>query len=784
LQIAEYPPTSASSVASTASVQAGPGATRTVLTVWAEPCLGAGFELFLKCGNTRETHEALIGREIPMSTARLPGSALNSKGQHPAHAVQFYSDDAFLVDELRQFIGTALAQGSSAVVIATEAHNDVLAGKLRGRGVDLSAAIAEGRYLCFDASELLARFMVKGQIDALRFSDILGSIIARASAVSRSENRGVVAFGEMVALLWAEGKTEAAIQLEKLWNGLAISYSFSLRCAYPMQGFCHKQDADALVRICAEHSQVIPESGHVGLVSENERLPEIVPRGQTEQVVQSEMEWRHQEERFKLLVESVQDYAIFMLNPQGRVTSWNPGAERIKGYTSSEILGKHFSCFYPKEDVESKKPQRLLEIAIWDGRSQDEGWRIRKNGERFWAHVVLSAIRSRTGTLLGFGKITRDLTEQRRAAAAVRRQQERFQLFVQAVEDYALFMLDPDGNIMTWNTGAERIKGYKASEIIGQHFSCFYPEEDLKAGKPARELELAARDGRFEDEGWRLRKDGTKFWANVIITAVRDSAGNLTGYGKVTRDITERMQAQRSLEESQQRLHSSERSLRELSLHLLRTQDEERRRIGREIHDSLGQYLSVLKMKLDSITSASEALQEAAECASLVEECLKEVRTISYLLYPPMLEEMGLKSAIPWYLEGFSKRSGIETTLAIPEAMGRLTRDAELVLFRVLQECLTNVQRHSGSATADIRISCADNQVTLQVTDRGKGLGAGILEQGGQDWMGSLGVGLRGMSERLRQLGGALAISSSRSGTEVRASVPLQELQPTTTASV
>jgi signal transduction histidine kinase len=244
------------------------------------------------------------------------------------------------------------------------------------------------------------------------------------------------------------------------------------------------------------------------------------------------------------------------------------------------------------------------------------------------------------------------------------------------------------------------------------------------------------------------------------------------------------MRAQRSLEESKQKLQASEKSLRQLSLHLLRTQDEERRRIGREIHDSLGQYLAVLKMKLDSMSFSLATTEETAECADLVEECVKEVRTISYLLYPPMLEEMGLKSAILWYLDGFSKRSGIETTFDAPEDFARLSRDTELVLFRVLQESLTNVQRHSGSATADIFISLTDDAVILQVADRGKGVPRAILEQGSQDWMGSLGVGLRGMSERLRQLGGALDVSSDESGTQVRATVPLREVPLATTTTV
>src|SRR5437588_5516888 len=344
---------------------------------------------------------------------------------------------------------------------------------------------------------------------------------------------------------------------------------------------------------------------------------------------------------------------------------------------------------------------------------------------------------------------------------ALHRSEQRFQLLVEAVRDYAIFMLDPEGHVATWNRGAERIKGYKASDIIGSHFSCFYPEEDLRNGKPQWELTVAAKDGRFEDEGWRVRKDGSRFWANVIITAVREPSGKLVGFGKVTRDFTERVKAQQALEreiverqEAQERLHDSEKSLRDLSVHLLRTQDEERRRIGRDLHDSLGQYLAVLKMKLDTLASGSREVpaQELGQCISLVEDSIREVRTISHLLYPPMLEETGLTAAIPWFLDGFSTRSGIKTTFEVAADFGRLPREVELAMFRVLQESLTNVHRHSGSQIAHVRLLSKDGRSTLEVADEGKGVPAGILKATDQDWTKALGVGLRGMSERMRQL--------------------------------
>jgi PAS domain S-box-containing protein len=253
----------------------------------------------------------------------------------------------------------------------------------------------------------------------------------------------------------------------------------------------------------------------------------------------------------RLLVESVQDYAIFALDSSGRILSWNPGAQRLKGYQTEEILGRHFSIFYQPEDVAAGKPQRELEIATRDGRVDDEGWRVRKDGSLFWAHVVITALRGDKGELVGFAKVTRDLTERRAADEALRRSEERFRLLVQNVKDYGIFMLDPQGVITSWNDGAERIKGYRADEIIGRHFSVFYTPEDIAAGKPAWELEVVAKEGRFEDEGWRVRKDGSLFWANVVITTLRREDGELLGFAKVTRDLTERRLAdERALEDA------------------------------------------------------------------------------------------------------------------------------------------------------------------------------------------------------------------------------------------
>jgi PAS domain S-box-containing protein len=568
------------------------------------------------------------------------------------HTVQFYGEDELLLDEVSRFIGTALGSGDAAIVIATTSHREGLTRRLTARGLDVAKVAGQERYIPLDATETLSKITVDGLPDWSLFANLIGGHIERARAAATERRQSPVAiFGEIVALLWADGNTKAVLRLEQLWNELAKTHDFSLRCAYPIGSFYQEAHGESFIKICAEHSLVIPGENYTRLTGEEQRLRSIAYLQQRAQALETEMALRQSEARFRFLVEAVQDYAISMLDPEGRIVSWN--------------------------------------------------------------------------------------------------------------------------------TGAERIKGYRTSEIIGKHFSCFYPEEDIRSGKPQRQLEIALREGRFEDEGWRLRKDGSRFWANVIITPFKDDAGNLIGFSKVTRDFTERMLAQKALQESQRKLQDSEKSLRELSLHLLRTQDEERRRIGRELHDSLGQNLALLNISLGSLKSRArpekidEVRQGLAECANLAEESVKEVRTISYLLYPPMLEELGLKSAISWYLDGFTKRSGIKATLDMPPDLGRLSRDVEMAVFRVLQESLTNVHRHSGSPTATVRLLTKDGLLVLEVSDQGNGMPVSNLDEAGHDCMGALGVGLRGMTERMRQLGGTLELTSTPTGTIVIATVPI-----------
>ncbi len=747
---------------------------------------------------------------IPDAALLAPAPQYPSHDQG-SHAVQFYKEESVLLELLSRFIGSALKSGDAAIVIGTQAHREGLANRLDERGLDIGQVTKQGRYVALDAAETLSKIMVNELPDAALFKDLIGSKVLQANAASENDQPSVAVFGEMASLLWADRKFEGAIQLEQLSNELASTHSFSKCCAYPMNSFCREEHGELFARICAAHSLVIPSDSYTTLSSDEQRLRSIVNLQQKAEVLEAEITSRHRlaellattkdvDEMISIIVQN----AVALIGAEGGCAGLRRPEALVctKYFRKGEILPLQYSfpaghglpgrllvnkVPYITNDAASDPQIRHEMYEIYEVRSALSTPILDENGEVvafFEIHNKIggsgfTAEDQRVLTIIAqIASIALRKALQHTRETALPQSEESFRLLVEAAQDYAIFMLDPEGRINSWNSGAERIKGYKASEIIGKHFSCFYASEDLQARKPQRQLETVAREGRLEDEGWRVRKDGSKFWANVIITALRDDAGNLLGFSKVTRDFTERMLVLKALRNSRRELHESESSLRRLSLHLLRTQEEERRRIGRDLHDSLGQYLTVLKMKLDSFASLNgsnimdSANRDIADCANLAEDCIKEVRTISYLLYPPMLEELGLKSAISWYLDGFTKRSGIIATFDISPDFRRLPHDVESAIFRVLQESLTNVHRHSGSETAHVRLLTKGGTTILEVSDKGKGMPLQFSEESGENRLRSLGVGVRGMTERMRQLGGELELASTPQGTTVIASVP------------
>jgi len=361
------------------------------------------------------------------------------------------------------------------------------------------------------------------------------------------------------------------------------------------------------------------------------------------------------------------------------------------------------------------------------------------------------------------------------------RNAELFRLLVEGIRDYAIFVLDPEGKVLTWNPGAQAMKGYTRDEIVGKHFSKFYPAEAAQSGWPQRELTLAEKEGRFADEGWRVRKDGTTFWASVIISALRGPDGKLSGFAKVTQDLTARREADErvqtlnrelrdrvsQLDETRRLIELRTLELQKLSAQLLQVQDEERRRIARELHDDLGQQLTVIKMELANLSGVEEV-------SRLTDTAASTVRNLSYLLHPPLLDETGLRAALHWYIEGIAKRSNVEISLTFtPQAFPRLPRDIETTIFRVIQESLTNVCRHANSESARVEIEKLSESVLVRVRDYGKGLSREIA---GRNTSSSLGVGVTGMRERVRQFGGELTMLRAEPGTLVEARIPLFDL--------
>jgi PAS domain S-box-containing protein len=448
---------------------------------------------------------------------------------------------------------------------------------------------------------------------------------------------------------------------------------------------------------------------------------------------------------FRLMADRVTNYAIFLLDPAGRVISWNPGAERIKQYDEREILGKHFSLFYTDEDRARRWPEAELERALREGRFEDEGWRVRRDGSRFWANVVITALRDEDGQLLAFAKITRDMSERKRQEEALRESEERFRLLVDGVQDYAIYMLSPDGLVTSWNAGAARIKGWEAADVLGRHVSRFYLEEDIDAGKPWAELAVARETGRSEDEGWRVRRDGSRFWARVVVTTLYDESGRLRGFAKVTRDMTRERHAA-ALETSARQLNDFIAVL----AHELRNPLAPIRNAAK--------LLTMVKPDEPDFGMMCRAIdRQSAQLARIVDDLLDIARitrgSLEIQHRPVDLGEV-LARSLEATRPAISAASQV-LTLDLPSGGPLIVEGDELRLTQALTNILGNATRYTeAGGRITVRLSSDEHdampQVAISVLDTGRGIEPDMLEaifgmfvQGRQQRSGAgLGVGL------------------------------------------
>jgi PAS domain S-box-containing protein len=493
-------------------------------------------------------------------------------------------------------------------------------------------------------------------------------------------------------------------------------------------------------------------------------------------------------ERLRLFISRITDYAIYMLGPDGTVASWNAGAQRFKGYAPEEIIGQHFSRFYTDADRAAGIPEKALQQARETGKFEAEGWRVRKDGTQFWASVVIDPIRDESGELVGFAKITRDISDKRAAQEALRETEQRFRMLVQGVTDYAIYMLSPSGEITNWNAGARRIKQYEQDEVLGTHFSRFYTEEDRERGLPVHALSEATTNGRFEAEGWRVRKDGTRFWAHVVIDSIRNEAGELVGFAKITRDITERRQAAEALEKAREILFQSQKleAIGKLT--------------GGVAHD-FNNLLSVITNGLDLLRPTTRDPEALGLIDSMEKAALRGAALTNQLLtfarqQPVTPEPRDMNRVIAGFEPVLRRatRSSVKFEIETPGELPAVMIDVAL-----FETALLNLVVNANDATLDggsIRVAThlsdlADGQVgtlargkyvVVSVQDTGSGMSDEVISRAIEPFFTTkpvgkgTGLGLSQVYGMVQQFGGDLKITSQLAqGTTISMYFPVSD---------
>ena len=468
-----------------------------------------------------------------------------------------------------------------------------------------------------------------------------------------------------------------------------------------------------------------------------------------------------EQQRLQLLVQAITDYAIYMLDTEGRVATWNPGAERFKGYKANEILGRNFSEFFTPEDRAAGRPERALKIAAEEGRYEAEGWRVRKDGSRFWANAVLDAIFDPSGELVGFAKITRDITAKREQDQALFESEQRFRMLVQGVRDYAIYMLDTAGNITNWNAGAEATKGYKAGEIVGQHFSRFYTPEDQEGAEPKRALETALREGKYEREAWRVRKDGSLFFAHVVLDPIFDETGRHIGFAKVTRDITERMRAQEELEEARISLLQSQKlqALGELTGGLAHDFNN----LMTVVAGSADFLLRKPDLPLEKRQQYLESIAEtAARATTLTNQLLAFGRRQAI---KPVVVDLNVRLDALAEVLSRTLESGVKVKLDLDPDLGRVEVDIAQLETAILNAALNARDAMPGGGTLTLatrNLPDADEpSVCLSISDTGQGMPAEVAERAFEPFFTTKAVG-KGTGLGLSQIHGFAAQAGGR----------------------